>query len=150
MVILTYCITTDLSFVSPEEGPGFSQLLWPPGACCTSPSRISRRYVTHCIRLEQRNEFFCEIDEFWSQDMNLVLYTWCRFWSVMISQDIGVSLWVIIIITRFIIMSTGLTLCGFILSSIFLTCSNVGLMVTLWDQHFLISCSSVPRKRLQP
>lgn len=35
------------------------------------------------------------------------------------------------VITRFIIMSTGLTLCGFILSSIFFTCSNVGLKVTL-------------------
>lgn len=42
-------------------------------------------------------------------------------------------------LTRFIIISTGLTLCGFILSSIFFTCSNVGLVVTLWDQHFFIN-----------
>lgn len=55
-----------------------------------------------------------------------------------------ISQWVI---TRFIIMSTGLTLCGFILSRLFFTCSNVGLMVALWHQHFLISCSSVAEKR---
>lgn len=43
-------------------------------------------------------------------------------------------------VTKVIIMSTGLTLFGFILSSIFFTCSNVGLMVTLWAQHLLMSC----------
>lgn len=43
--------------------------------------------------------------------------------------------------TRVIIMSTGLTLLGFILYNIFLTCSNVGLWAGLFFLHLLINCS---------
>lgn len=39
-------------------------------------------------------------------------------------------------------MSTGLTLLGFILYNIFLTCSNVGLWTGLFFLHFLISCDT--------
>jgi len=38
-------------------------------------------------------------------------------------------------------MSTGLTLLGFILYNIFLTCSNVGLWAGLFFLHLLINCS---------
>lgn len=92
----------------------------------------------------------------------LLYFSICRVWKVMSSCPAGSDGKMLLFppptiyystvypvhsargkVTRFIIISTGLTLCGFILSSTFLTCSNVGLVVRFWDQHFLMSCKRV-------
>lgn len=144
----TYYITTDPSSVSLEEGPVFSRQLWPPDVCCTSPSAVKETLFVPATHRNpagsnSNSKFVFEATCGYTPGSRQILCILCIFRSILF---LCILPYCSGIITRFIIMSTGLTLCGFILSSIFFTCSNVGLIVKLWDQHLLISCTSYSRE----
>lgn len=63
--ILPYCITADLSSVSLEEGPVFSQRLWPPDVCCISPSADKETMLAFEIQLFQKCMFYVFLHYLW-------------------------------------------------------------------------------------